>query len=142
MEKPKLDNARKLRGIFFFDPDYEEYEEITEERKKNWKLQKRRPCLVRLGSESAQGCHGKLSIGSADINSKTKYACVVEAHVATKRLESTVPRNHVDHIVDKEFNPINHFMLVQKFIHYLEVLFTSYRSMTLDKEMRSFWQCF
>ena len=27
-EKPKLDNARKLRGIYFIDPDDEEYKEI------------------------------------------------------------------------------------------------------------------
>ena len=26
-EKPKLDNARKLRGIYFIDPDDQDYQE-------------------------------------------------------------------------------------------------------------------
>ena len=35
LEKPKLDNARKLRGIFFVDPEDGEYKEtIKNERKK------------------------------------------------------------------------------------------------------------
>ena len=28
IEKPKLDNARKLRGIYFIDPEDEKFEEI------------------------------------------------------------------------------------------------------------------
>ena len=27
IEEPKIDNGRKLRGIYFFDPEDEEYEE-------------------------------------------------------------------------------------------------------------------
>ena len=46
-EKPKLDNARKLRGIYFIDPDDKEYSEIIKKRKK--KTGKNRwlqPCLA------------------------------------------------------------------------------------------------
>ena len=40
--------------------------------------------------------------GSTDTNNKTKYACIVEAHESTrKRLESTLPSNHEDHIAEK-----------------------------------------
>ena len=28
IEKPKLDNARRLRGIYFIDPEYEEFKDI------------------------------------------------------------------------------------------------------------------
>ena len=35
---------------------------------------------------------------------KTKYACAVEAHESTrKRLESTLPRNHEDHLRERGF---------------------------------------
>ena len=33
-EKPKLDNARKMRGIYFIDPDDEEYQEILNNARK------------------------------------------------------------------------------------------------------------
>ena len=47
---------------------------------------------------------------------KKKYACIVEAHESTrKRLESTLPRNHEDHITDKEFNSTR-YSLLHKFI--------------------------
>ena len=38
-EEPKLDNARKLRGIYFIDPDDEEYKEIL----KNARRKQERP---------------------------------------------------------------------------------------------------
>ena len=36
-EKPKLDNARRLRGIYFVDPDDREYSEILKMQEENWK---------------------------------------------------------------------------------------------------------
>ena len=36
--KPKLDNARKLRGIFFIDPEDGEYEENMKNARRNWKI--------------------------------------------------------------------------------------------------------
>ena len=37
-----------------------------------------------------------------DSHKKTMYACIVEAHESTrKRLESTLPRYHEDHIAEK-----------------------------------------
>ena len=49
------------------------------------------------------GATGTVASGSTDPNKKTKYACIVEAHVSTrKRLESTRPRNHQDHIAEKK----------------------------------------
>ena len=48
---------------------------------------------------------------------KTKKACIVEAHESTrKRLEPTRPRNHEDHIAEKEFHSITHYNMVHKCI--------------------------
>ena len=42
------------------------------------------------------------SESTTDSRKKTKYARIVEAHESTrKRLESTLTRNHVDHIAEK-----------------------------------------
>ena len=48
---------------------------------------------------------------------KTKHACIVEAHESTrKRLESTLPRSHEDHMAERGFNSMSHYNLVHKFI--------------------------
>ena len=47
----------------------------------------------------------------------TKHACIVEAHDSTrKRLESTLPKDHEDHIAGKGYNSISHHILVHKFL--------------------------
>ena len=48
---------------------------------------------------------------------KTKHACIVEAHESTrKRLESSLPKIHEDHIAGKGHNSMSHCHLVRKFI--------------------------
>ena len=41
-----------------------------------------------------------------------KHACVVEAHVCTRQhLESTLPKDHEDHIAEQGFNSLRHYNL-------------------------------
>ena len=57
-----------------------------------------------------QGC-------KPDTIPKTKYACIVEAHESTRqRLESSLPKNHEDHVAGKGYTSMTHFNLVHKFI--------------------------
>ena len=46
IEKPKLDNARRLRGIYFIDPEDKEFKE-TSRKARNWKHQWFEPCFAR-----------------------------------------------------------------------------------------------
>ena len=118
MEKPKLDNARRLRGIYFIDPGrWRDREAIKNARKKleilmeaamhcktgtkKW-LKK----LREIVSESHQ---------SIKKTQKTKHACIVEAHESTrKRLESTPPKDHENDIAGKGYNWISRKNLVHK----------------------------
>ena len=66
---------------------------------------------------------------------KTKYACVVEAYESTrKRLESTLRRNHEDHIAEKGFNSINHYNLVHKIIPTPQAMKIPDAKAAVDKE--------
>ena len=38
IEKPKLDNARRLRGIFFIEPEDEEFKEIVKNARRKWEI--------------------------------------------------------------------------------------------------------
>ena len=46
-EKPKLDNARRFRGIYFIDPEDKEFKETIRKARKNWKHQRLALCLAR-----------------------------------------------------------------------------------------------
>ena len=48
VEKPKLDNARKLRGINFIDPADEEFKDILKTRVESWKFRCQLQCLAKL----------------------------------------------------------------------------------------------
>ena len=48
---------------------------------------------------------------------KTKHACIVEPHESTrKRLGSTLPKDHEEHIAEKGYNSKSHCNLVHKLI--------------------------
>ena len=47
IEKPKFDNARRLRGIHFIYPEDKEFKETVRNARKNWKHQLLPPCFAR-----------------------------------------------------------------------------------------------
>ena len=111
IEKPKLDNARKLRGVYFIDPADQEFKENIENarRKLEVPMPAPMPCKTR-GREHRETC-------SAPGICNTKYACIVEADESTrKRVEGTLHKDHGDHITRKGTNSLNHYNLVHKFI--------------------------
>ena len=74
IEEPKLDNARRLRGFYFFDPGDVEFEETIRNawKKLNVPMEAAMPCKIRK-SECKETCTGPDT-------RKSKYACVVEAN--------------------------------------------------------------
>ena len=52
VEKPKFDNARTLRGIYFIDPADEEFKEIWKMCVENWKFRCQQQCLAEPDAKS------------------------------------------------------------------------------------------
>ena len=102
-EKPKLDNAWRLRGIYFIDPEDGEYKDTVEHarRKLEVPMVAAMPCKKWTKYPSRfQETEAKSDTFTSIPN--TKHACVVEAHESTRqRLESSLPKNHEDHIWGK-----------------------------------------
>ena len=92
-EKPELDNARNLRGIYFIDPEEGEYKDVIENARKGLGVlvQVTMPC--KLGAKKRMNLRETASESDESNNiQKTKHACIVEAHESTrKRLEPTQP---------------------------------------------------
>ena len=99
-EKPKLDDARRLRGIYFIDfEDKELKENIRNARKKlETPMALAMPCKMSKNSQNwVTG--GK----SNEINSK--LACILEAGESTRlRIGESLPNHHEDHIAGKGDN--------------------------------------
>ena len=110
IEKPKLDNARRLRGIYFIDPEDVEFKEIMKNARRNWKHQMApaMPCKMSKKSQNLV-TRGKTN------DFKSKFACILEASESTRiRMEEAPPKNHEDHIAGKGNNSLQHCNLVHK----------------------------
>ena len=126
-EKLHLESARKLRGIYFIDPEVTEFKKtIKNARKKlDTSVAPAVPCKIMMKS-----CES----GGSDKN-KTKLACILEANESTRmRMGNSIPPNHEDHIAGKGENSLQHFNLVHKFIPIPQVLKIPAAKAAVDKE--------
>ena len=89
-DKPKLDNARKIRGIYFIDPEDKEFKETMKNARK------------KLETPMAPGVPCKTSKNSrhgATHEIKSKLACILEVSESTRlRMGESLPYHHADHI--------------------------------------------
>ena len=111
-EKPKLDNARRLRRIYFIDPEDKEFKETIKNARKKMEtpMAPAVPC-----KSSKKSKHGETRGKTKDF--KSKFACILEASESTRmRMEESLPNYHEDHIAGKGDNSLQHYNLVHKFI--------------------------
>ena len=108
-EKPKLDNARKLRGIYFIDPEDKEFKETI----KNARDKLETPMAPAMPFKtSKKGQHGETR-GESN-KTKSKLACFLEADESTRvRMEESLPNHHEDHIAGKGDNSLQHYHLLR-----------------------------
>ena len=78
----------------------------SETQGESWKFQWRRQCLAKKGTKKHSQLHQtEAKSGESHKIPKTKHACIVEAHESTRHsLESSLPKDHEDHIAGKGHN--------------------------------------
>ena len=98
-EKPHLENARKLRGIYFIDPEDKEFKETIKNARKKLETSVAPAMLCKIM---------KKNCGSGGSNKiKTKLACILEACESTRmRMGNSMPHYHQDHIAGKGENSL------------------------------------
>ena len=129
-EKPKLDNARKLRKNFFIDPEDKEFKEsINNARKKlETSVAPAMPCKI---SKNNQNCGN----GEKSNEIKSKFACFLEASESTRlRIGESLPNHHEDHFAGTGENSLQHYNLVHKFIPMPQVVKIPAAKAAVDKE--------
>ena len=135
-EKLHLENARKLRGIYFIDPVDKEFKETIKNARKKLEtpVVPATPCKI---IENNKNC------GSGTSNKiKTKFACILEASEATRlRMGESLPTHHEDHIARKGENSLQHYNLVHKFILMPQAMKIPAAQAAVDKEWEN-WRKF
>ena len=103
----KVPPWKKLRGIYFIDPEDEYKETIKNARKKlETSVAPAMPCKI-LKKELWEWCiTNKI---------KTKFACILEANESARmRMGKSIPHYHQDHIAGNGENSLQHCNLVHK----------------------------
>ena len=130
IEKPKLDNARRLRGIYFIGPDDKEFKETLRV------LERKLETLVAPAvpsKTSKKSKHGKTRGKTNDF--KSNFACILEASESTRlRKGESLPNHHEDRIAGKGDNSQQHYNLVHKFIPMPQALNIPAAKAAVDKE--------
>ena len=126
-EKLLVENARKLRGIYFIDPEDKEFKETIKNARKKLEtsVAPATPCKIM-----------KKNCGSGGSNNiKTKLACILEADESTRlRMRESLPNHHEDHIAGKGDNSLQHCNLVHKFIPMPQAMNIPAAKAAVDKE--------
>ena len=125
-EKLHLENARKLRGIYFIDPEDTEFKETIKNARKK----------LETSVAPAMPCKIMKNCGSGGSNKiKTKLACILEANESTRmRMGNSIPHHHEDHIAGKGENSLQHYNLVHKFIPMPQAMKIPAAKAAVDKE--------
>ena len=129
-EKLHLDNARKLRGICFIDPEDKEFKETIQNARKKLEtpVAPAMPCkIMKSNKKCGNGASNKV---------KTKLACIVEASETTRLcMGESLPNHHEDHIAGKGENSLQHYNLVHKFIPMPQAMKIPAAKAAVDKEL-------
>ena len=92
-EKIHLDNARKLRGIYFIDPEDKGFKETIKNARKKLETSVAPAMPCKIMKNCGSGGSGK---------NKTKLACILEANESTRmRVGESFPNHHEDHFAGK-----------------------------------------
>ena len=129
-EKPKLDDARRLRGIHFIDPEDKEFKETIKNARKELEtpMAPAMPCKTNKKNKNGE-------TRSKTFDFKSNLACILEASESTRlRMEESVPNYHEDHIAGKGDNSLQHYNLVHKFISMPQAMKIPAAKAAVDKE--------
>ena len=119
IEEPKLDHARKLRGIYSVDPSDEEYKDIIQNTRR--KLETSKAAAMPCKRAFSQACIRETVVSKTEnakaSEAKTRFSCISEAHESTRqRIESVTKTIHEEHIAGKGQNSVLHHNSVHKFV--------------------------
>ena len=136
-EKPQLDNARRLRGIYFIDPEDKEFKETVRNARKKLET----PVAPALPCKISKNNQNWVTRGKSN-EIKSKLACILEASESTRlRMGESLPDHLEDHIAGKGDSSLQHCNLVHKLIPTPQAMKIPAAKAAVDKEWEN-WKRF
>ena len=133
-EKLHLEKARKLRGIYFIDPEDTEFKETLKNARKKLETSVALAMPCKIMKNCGNGASNKI---------KTKLACILEADESTRlRMGNSMPNYHEDHIAGKGENSLQHCNLIHKFIPMPQAMKNPAAKAAVDKEIEKIGENF
>ena len=130
IEKPKLDNVRRLRGIYFIDLRTRNSKKPRGMPERNWKHQWLPLCLARRARKtSMERPVARLMISSQNL--RVSWKPVNPQECVWKNLYQ---KYHKDHIARKGDSSLQHYNLAHKFIPMLQAMKIPAAKAAVDKE--------
>ena len=121
-----LENARKLRGIYFIDPEDTQFKETIKNARKKLETSVALAMPCKIMKNCGSGASNKI---------KTKLACILESDESTRmHMGNSIPHHHEDHIAGKGENSLQHYNLVHKFILMPQAMKIPAAKAAVDKE--------
>ena len=128
IEKPKLDNARKSRAIYFIDYEDKEFKETMRNARKKTPTAPAMPCKTCKKSKN-----GETRSKTNDFESE--FACILEASESTRmRMEESPQNFHEDHSARRGDNSLQNYSLEHKFIPLPQAMKIPEAKAAVDKE--------
>ena len=106
----KLDNARKLRGNKFIDPDDGEFKDIMKDVRRKLEVPMPAAKLCKIQPEKYK------ETSRAEKDCKTKYACISEADESTRMRKERIYSQESWKSYCRKKKKLSHYNLVHKFI--------------------------
>ena len=131
-EKPKLDNGRRLKGMYSVDPDDEDYKEISKMQGPTWKDLWKQPCRAkRMVHTSTTKVAAKQEIAS---QKNPKRFMVEKWNLLNPQGNVWNPKEHEDRTAGKGSTSIIHNNLVHKFMPMPQAMKIRDGKAAVDKE--------
>ena len=129
-EKPKLGNARRLRGIYFIVPEDKKFKETIKNAREKLETPADRAMPCKISKKRKRGeTRGKSN------EFKSRLACILEASESTRlRMEESLPNYHEDHVAVRGDNSLQHFNFVHKFVLMPQAVNIPAAKAAVDKE--------
>ena len=123
-EKLHLENARKLRGIYFIDPEDKEFKETIKNARNKLETSVAPAMPCKILKNCGSGAYNKI---------KSRLGCILETSQSTRR-RMGIPNHHEDHIAGKGNNSLQHYNLVHRFIPMPQAMKILAAKAAVDKE--------